>query len=652
MESNAHTAPIVIVGSGPVGMRMVNELYQRCPSLSIKLFGNEPWCPYDRVKLSCMLAGEIAYEELFSQLTLPDEANFSQFENCPITAIDPISQYAVDVHGVKHPYSYLVMATGSTPYKPNIKGIELPGCYSFRDMTDALQLMARRDTSHKTIILGGGLLGIEAARAMSSENTEVTIIECGSHLMMNQLDNQGAAYLTQQLETMGLKVSVNSSVVEILGESEVTGIKLESGEIVPCDTVVIAAGIQPNVALAHQAGLKVRRGIDVNDSMCTNYPEILAVGECAEHRGEVYGLVAPGYEQAAVAAHTILGGDSKYNGSIAATRLKVVGRSVFSMGAVTASALCDNAKSLVFEKPEEGVYRKLVLQKGRLIGAIGLGEWSEQGRIQHGVAHERHVRAWQLKRFTKTGLLWPEIESQSVAEWPPHAVVCNCTGVNRGQLTQAMTKQGCDSVQALSNSTGAGTVCGSCRPIIGELVGDAERVREKAATPLSISGVLAIVISLMIVLLGPIPVAESINQSSIEQLWQDGFWKQVTGYTILGLTTLVGLMSLRKRFLKIPALGGYPWWRLMHGVTALLALGMLVLHTGMQLGENHNAWLMANYLLIVVFGAVAGLIAANEYLIGGHRGRKVRATFYWFHILLFWPLPALLAFHIFSAYYF
>lgn len=644
-------APVIVVGSGPVGVRLVNELYQRCPGLSVKMFGNEPWRPYDRVRLTSLLAGEADYRELFSELMIPDEGEFSQLDNCPIVEIEPIAKYVLDIYGVKHSFSCLVMATGSTPHVPGIRGIDLSGCYTFRDMNDAQQLVARRVRSHRTVVLGGGLLGIEAARAMQRGNTEVVLIERGRHLMMNQLDDEAAEQLRKKLSGMAIQVLRGDGVTEVLGDDRVTAVRLRNGHEIECDTLVIATGIRPNVGLAKKAGLRVRRGIDVNDQMQSNYPNVYAVGECAEHRGQVYGLVAPGYEQAAVAAHSILGGDSKYSGSIAATRLKVVGDSVFSMGAVAEESMRPNYDEVIYEDAGAGVYRKLVLKHRQLVGAVALGEWGELGRVQDAVRNERRIWPWQLLRFKKTGAIWPLVESASVCDWPAQAVVCNCTGVSRGELSQAILKQGCSSLQTLSGCTGAGTVCGSCRPLLSELLGSNEVTAEAGGSVLLMSGVLALLGLLLFLFMSPIPIAESVTQSQIEQFWQDGFWKKFSGFTILGLTALVVLMSLRKRCKSI-TLGDFPWWRIAHTTTAVAALFVLVLHTGMQLGENLNGWLMLNYLSVAAVGGVAGVIAAKERLMGARRGRKLRAMTNWLHIILFWPLPVLLGFHIVSAYYF
>ncbi len=644
-------APIIVIGSGPVGVRVVNELYQRKPNLSVKMFGNEPWRPYDRVRLSSLLAGESHYSELFSALIVPEAGNFSQYDNCPIIEMNPIAKYVVDIYGIKHRFSQVVIATGSKPHVPAIRGIDLPGTYTFRDMNDAQQLVARRTRSRRTVVLGGGLLGIEAARAMQRGNTEVVLVEHGRHLMMNQLDDEAAERLREKLLSMGMQVLLGHGVGEVLGRDAVTGVRLRNGCEVACDTLVIATGIRPSVQLAKDAGLRVRKGVEVNDQMQCNYPHIYAVGECAEHRGQVYGLVAPGYEQAAVAAHAMLGGQTQYKGSIAATRLKVVDHALFSMGAVTESAIRPNYEQVIYEMPGKGIYRKIVMNNRRLVGAVALGEWKEQGRIQDGIRRGRYLWPWQLLRFKQSGFIWPQSEMGSVSDWPAQAVVCNCTGITRGQLSHALAQYGCDSVQALSNCTGAGSVCGACRPMLSELTGSNEVSKEAGSQTLFASSLVGLLCVMLLLLLGPIEAASSITQTQFEKFWTDGLWKQVTGYIVLGLTAVVGLMSLRKRVRKI-RLGDFPWWRIAHTSTAVLALSFLMLHTGLQLGENFNGWLMLNYLAIALVGAMAGVIAAKERVIGGTRGRKLRAAINGLHLLLFWPLPVLLGFHIVSAYYF
>ncbi len=547
------------------------------------------------------------------------------------------------------PYSRLILATGSRPHIPDIPGIDLPGVYAFRDARDAQSLLARRVRSRRTLVLGGGLLGLEAARAMQRFNTEVCVIEHYSRLMMRQLDDEAAAYLERSVRALGIDVILGDSVKHVLGGNTVTGVQLRSDREIECDTIVVATGIAPNVALARAAGLHVNRGIRVNDAMQSSDPQIYAVGECAEHRDLVYGLVAPGLEQAAVAAVTASGGSAGYAGSTLTTRLKVAGLPVFSMGTVSDEAIPDLARTYTYR--DDTNYRKLVSHRGRLIGAIVIGDCPELSRLQEAVLHQRRVWPWQWLRFRTTGLLWPEEELGSVAAWPATATVCNCTGVTRGQLGRALA-EGCTTAAALAACTGASTVCGSCRPLLAELAGSAAPAEpSRGWKTLAGSSAVAALATLALALFVLVPYAASVQTPlQIDFLWRENFWKQVSGYTVLGLTVLLLIMSLRKRIRRF-TLGDFPLWRIAHVVLGVLTVAGLLVHTGGRLGSNLNFLLMASFLAAIVVGAAAGGLIAFEHRLGA-AAMRLRRSGIWTHILIVWPIPVLLGFHVLKSYYF
>src|SRR5262245_59109363 len=428
-------APVVIVGAGPVGIRTAQELARRRPELPIVIYGDEPSEPYNRVRLSAFLVGELDWHALTRDLVLPPDANIETRYGCAIRMIDRVNRCVRDSTGSAQPYSTLVLATGSRPYVPDLPGVKLPGVYTFRDVRDAHRLLARRVRSRRTVVLGGGLLGLEAARAMQRFNTAVCVVEHYTRLMMRQLDAGAAEDLLAHVRSLGIEVILGEGIRRIVGETAVMGVQLRSDRLLPCDTVLIATGIQPQIELARAAGIHVGRGIRVDDRMLTSDPHIHAVGECAEHRKRVYGFVAPGLEQAAVAAHSIAGGQANYRGSLVAARLKVLDLPVFSMGPVTEEGRLDLGREWHFRSP--GVYRKIVTWRGRLAGAIALGPCPELSRLQEGVSRGRRIWPWQLLRFSRTGSPWPEVEQVSVVAWPAAATVCNCTGVTRGQLSAA-----------------------------------------------------------------------------------------------------------------------------------------------------------------------------------------------------------------------
>lgn len=642
---------MVIIGSGPVGVRVAQELGRRRPGLPVVLFGAERREPYNRVRLSSFLAGEVRWDALTRDLELAPRPELQTRFGYAVDSIDRGERTVRDASGCVQPYGTLVLATGSTPYVPDIPGLRQPNVYTFRDFEDAQRLVARRIRSRRTVVLGGGLLGLEAARAMRRFNTEVVVVEQEGRLMPQQLDGEGAAVLRRHVESLGIEVVTADGARRVVGEGRVAGLQLRSGRLIDCDTVVVATGIRPNTQLALRAGLAVGRGIRVDDAMRTSDPYIHAVGECAEHREIVYGLVAPGLEQAAVAAARICGEEARYVGSNTATRLKVLGLPVMSIGRVREGHKLDLARGRV-HRGKGDIYGKVVTERGRVIGAIAVGALPETGRLQEAVTSARRVMPWQAWRFTRTGSLWPDEELGSVTAWPDAVAVCNCTGVTRGQLGRALAEGGCRSAQALAAATGASTVCGSCRPLLEELAGDTRSAPEPAKGGLALLALgAAAAVLLALGALFAIPYPDSVQHTWMwDVLWRENAWKQASGYGVLALSLLALALSLRKRVKKL-AVGAFAGWRVAHAALAILALAGLAAHTGGRLGSNLNLALMAAFLGVMALGVVAGGVVALEHRLGA-RGARLRRAWTWAHLLLFWPVPVLLGMHVLKSYYF
>ena len=643
--------PVVIVGSGPVGTRATQELARIAPRIPLVIFGNEPHLPYNRVRLSSLLAGELDWSGLVAGQELPAAANVTARLNCGVTQIDRERRMVRDATGRAQPYWKLILATGSRPLIPDIPGIGQGHVYVFRDLRDAERLCARRMRSRRTAVIGGGLLGLEAARAMQRFNTEVCVVEHSARLMPRQLDDAGAARLLEHVRAIGIEAVLGDPVRQVLGSGAVTGLKLRSGREIECDTLIVAAGIRPNVELAAAAGLAVGRGVRVNDFLQTSDPDIYAIGECAEHDGEVWGLIAPGLEQAAIAAHNATGAGSRYRGSSVATRLKVLDLPVFSMGAVNEYSRLDLASEFVHRDAQAGTYRKIVTERGRLVGAVALGEFPEMSRVQEMIQQGRIVLPWQRWRFAREGTLWAEQEPGAVIDWPASAVVCNCTGVTRGEIARACAA-GYRTVEEISAATRAASVCGSCRPLLSELAGGAsqpEPVRGwrvlLGASSLAVKSAIALAIVLAV------PYAATVQVPwQWDLLWRESLWKQASGFTVLGLATVLSVLSLRKRIPRF-TLGDFPLWRVAHAVLGALTVAALLIHTGGRLGSNLNFMLMAAFLGVVTVGGVAGGVIALEHRFGGAAARA-RRSWVWTHILVAWPIPILLGFHVFKTYYF
>jgi nitrite reductase (NADH) large subunit len=635
--------PIVIVGAGPVGQRLVAELRKHDPGRGIVMFGDEPWAPYDRVQLSSWLAGEAVGSEMQR-----DDPHLRLYLGMPVTHIDRENREVSDARGIACPYEQLVLATGSRPSVPPIPGVHLPGVFTFRNLSDAQSLMARSTRSRRLVVIGGGLLGLETARALQRFNTGVSVVEQATRLMFNQLDRDCADQLQQQIEGLGINVFTNARVKRILGETRIEGVLLAGGRFVECDTVVLAAGITPNIGLARDSGLDTGRGILVNDRMQTSDPYIYAVGECAEHRNVVYGLVAPGYEQASVAAHNLSGHGSEYSGSIKAARLKVLGFPVMSSGEAETEW---HRQELVFRNRRSGVLRKVFLDGNRLDAAMAIGGWDEFSRVQEGVRTRRRVRPWRALRFRLTGTLWSAEGEGGVAGWPATAMVCNCKGISRGDLTRAVD-QGCGDVACLAGRTGASTVCGSCKPLLVQLLGEVTLEPVRAARALTGAATVAGLAVLLWLLPVVFPYADTVQQElRVDELWRNGLYKQISGFILLGLSVLLALVSLRKHVSRL-RWGRFDGWRLVHVLTGVLSLAVLFAHTGFRPGDNLNFYLMLVFAGLLLAGAAASAVIGLQHVLPLTLARRIRTFSIWSHVLLLWPLPALLGFHVLKTYWY
>ncbi len=644
-------APVVVVGTGPVGIRFVEELLQRTPATPVFIYGNEPWEPYNRVRLTGLLTGELTFAGIQNRLKLATNNHVIQHHNCGIVAIDRARRLVVDELGRSQTYGQLVLATGSKPHIPNIDGTDKEGIFAFRSLNDAQLLLARRARSRRAVVLGGGLLGLEAARGLQKYNTEVVVVEHAGRLMAQQLDDEAGDLLNEHLLSQGIRVVLGDSVKKVLGDDSIRGVELRSGRTIDCDTMVIATGIHPNLELARDAGISVGRGIRVNDQMQTSDQHVFAIGECAEHRDKIYGLVAPGLEQAGVAAHHISGSTSFYAGSQAATRLKVVGVSVFSAGRCGERDAISQLQHLRWRSYDSSCYRKLLLRRNRLVGVIAYGEWGEISRIQEVVQCERYIWPWQQRRFSATGNLWAPHDAASVKEWPAGSVVCQCSHVTRGTLSKAVAAGHC-TVEALCEQTGASSVCGSCKPLLADLVDQRVVEPETGSQTLVWTGLLSLLAALVMLAAPGIPFAETV-QTEIrwDDLWRNGLIKQISGFSLLGLGLLISLISVRKRFRHVN-FGNFSHWRLVHVLLGILVAGMLVAHTGLRLGHQLNFYLMLSFVGLLLAGGVAsGVIGLQHRLPRGLAGRT-REISMWTHILLIWPLPALLGFHVLKGYWF
>jgi nitrite reductase (NADH) large subunit len=372
-QVQAMSEPLVIVGNGMAAARLVDELAKAALGrYAIAVVGDEPRLAYNRVLLSAVLAGDTASHDIeLKPAEWWRDRGVTLKYGCAVTEIDVGRRELKIANDESIAFSKLVLATGSTPLRLNVPGAELKGVNTFRDSRDVDLLVALAAARKRVVVIGGGLLGLEAAYGLAKAGAPVTLIHLMDRLMERQLDAQAAALLKSLVEAKGIEILLDANTTRILGENRVEGVELADGRSIEADTVIFAAGIRPNIALARDAGIAVNRGIAVDDRLQTGAPDIFALGECAEHRGICYGLVEPAYEQARVLAQHLAGRTAAYHGSVVATNLKVSGVSVFSAGDVLGDETSEN---IVLSDVRRGAYKKLVLHEGRLTGAVLVGD--------------------------------------------------------------------------------------------------------------------------------------------------------------------------------------------------------------------------------------------------------------------------------------
>jgi nitrite reductase (NADH) large subunit len=349
---------LVVVGNGMAGVACVEHILKQKPDFEITIFGDETHVNYNRIMLSLVLAGEKAADDIvLNSAEWYRSNNIRARLGVKISGIDREARLVTDEQGNSTPYDRLILATGSSAFIPPIPGVEKENVHVFRTLDDTHALMSKARKGLKAVVIGGGLLGLEAARGLQVRGCDVTVIHLMDSLMERQLDTTGGEYLKRRIEGMGIRVLLPRQTSTIFGNGHVDGLRFADGEELDAELVVIAAGIKPNVALARNAGLEVNRGIIVDDFMETSDPRIFAVGECTEHRGQTFGLVAPLYDQARVLASTITGNRSAgFSAGAPAARLKIMGVDIFSAGSIDEKE--PGVETVRYEDPAVGAYKK------------------------------------------------------------------------------------------------------------------------------------------------------------------------------------------------------------------------------------------------------------------------------------------------------
>jgi nitrite reductase (NADH) large subunit len=456
---------LVAVGNGMAGMACLEQVLAYPPQFHVTVFGDETHVNYNRIMLSSVLAGERAADDItINPLEWYQRNGIALRLGVRITDVDPALKTVTADDGSVTPYDTLLLATGSSAFMPPIDGLDKDGVFVFRTLDDTRALIQRSGPGVKAIVIGGGLLGLEAARGLQVQGCSVTVVHLMSTLMERQLDQDGGQYLVGKMEDLCIRVLLGRTTTAIVGNGHVEGVALEDGTILDADLVVVAAGIRPNVQLGYKAGLTVNRGIVVNDQMETSDPDVFAVGECVEHRGICYGLVAPLFEQGKVVAATITGNKGPaYTGSVQAATLKIMGVDVFSAGDWSEQ----NAEPVRYEDRALGVYKKLTVRDGKLAGVILVGDTSDSHRYME------WLRTGASLVEQRRHLLFPPPAADvglDVAEMSDSATICGCVGVTKKQIIHAIHDRGVNTMSQLKETTRASTGCGSCTQLCQDLL--------------------------------------------------------------------------------------------------------------------------------------------------------------------------------------
>ncbi|MFN9588085.1 MAG: nitrite reductase large subunit NirB [Pseudomonadaceae bacterium] len=465
---------LVMIGNGMAGVRTLEELLKLAPDLyDITVFGAEPHPNYNRILLSPVLAGEQTFEEIvLNDLNWYAENDIKLLLGRKVVKIDRKKRLVIADDGSEAEYDRLLIATGSNPFILPIPGKDLQGVIGYRDIADTQMMMDTAKTHKHAVVIGGGLLGLEAANGLKLRGMDVTVVHIGDWLLERQLDSTAGRLLQKSLEDRGLKFLLPKHTAELLdnGEGRVCAVKFKDGEVIPADLVVMAAGIRPNSELAESAGIACNRGILVNDTMQTYDPRIYAIGECASHRGIAYGLVAPLFEQAKVCAnHLAQLGFSRYQGSVTSTKLKVTGIDLFSAGEFMGG---EGTETITLSDPIGGVYKKLVIKDDVLVGACLYGDTADGGwyfrqiRENHNVSEIRDHLMFGEGAIGDVG----HQGADKTANMPDSMEICGCNGVCKGTIVKAIQENGLFSVDEVKKHTKAASSCGSCAGLVEQIL--------------------------------------------------------------------------------------------------------------------------------------------------------------------------------------
>lgn len=467
---NNNKPKLVVIGNGMAGISTVEQILKLTTQYEITVFGSEPHPNYNRIMLSYVLEGSKTIDDIvLNDWQWYADHGITLHTGTKVAKIDESSKEVVTEQGMRVPYDKVIIATGSNSFILPIPGSDKQGVIGFRDIADCNQMLEAAKTYKKAAVVGGGLLGLEAAKGLVQLGMDVTVVHLMEDLMERQLDHQAALMLRAELERQGIKFKMQAQTVELLGDDRVSGLRFADDTVLEAQFVVMAVGIKPNVEVAKNSGIEVNRGIVVNDYMQTSMENVYSVGECNEHRGICYGLVAPLFEQGMVLAKHICGVETApYEGSVVSTKLKISGVDVFSTG-----EFIDGPEHTVIANKDDWkrTYKKILLKDNVMVGAVLYGDITDSAELQKLIKQKTVMTDELYNTLMGTGCCGGGAKkATSIETMSDEEIVCGCNGVTKGNIVDAVTNQGLTTVDEIKACTGATRSCGGCKPVVEQIL--------------------------------------------------------------------------------------------------------------------------------------------------------------------------------------
>jgi len=457
---------LVLIGNGMAGIRCIEEILENAADLfTITVFGSELHVNYNRILLSTVLQGGTSFEDItINDRDWYEGNNIQLFTGETVVKVDIENKIVKTDKKREIPYDKLIIATGSVPFVLPIPGSNKEGVITFRTIEDCRKMIETSKQYKKAVVIGGGLLGLEAARGLLNLGMEVNVVHLADCLMERQLDTVASKMLEKELEGQGMKFLLEKETEKIIGNNRVEGLRFKDGTEIEADLVVMAVGVKPNVQLARESGIDTNRAILVNDYLETNVPDIYAVGECVEHQGMVYGLVKPLFEQGKVLAGHICGQECQgYQGSILSTQLKISGVDVFSVGQFVGD---ETTKAITVHDEFNGVYKRVVFQENKMVGAVLFGDTGDGSKLLNLIVEKKDIPDREKNRLFQL----TEDGENSVASMAYSDIVCNCNAVTKGSIIEAVQEKGLTTIEQVKKCTKASGSCGGCKPLVAQML--------------------------------------------------------------------------------------------------------------------------------------------------------------------------------------